>query len=436
MSGADILQGAEGATGTVQNGVYVAQTHIVHVLHRLHSFHRQADHYAQFALLPCALVLFIVHEYYRSTSEGSSFRVGYVAVRTAGVVGLLLGYAKLCALITSIGGGGSGWLSGIDYANFLNGSTDWLSRAWDDGGLSGILSNIGFFLVWFILLLSVLFAFVAGALLGQIQVVTIALLLSVGKLCIAASLVPGVSLGKSWARALAQCAAWSVVGGVLLGLLGKQNAQIGSLIAAHQYVPVLKVAADFVITGLMTWSVPIVTSKLFSGGAAAWGEVVPSLLALRTVGRGASRIVSTRPSSGRREDGSASAGASGGGSPSGRSSTQRPALPRPHKLATSAAAFAGAVRERWNAARGAVRAGRFGLARRSAPPARGTARSSAAPDGRSTTRENVRSARPASAGAGRTTVAVAEAADRARPEKGPSTIDAAPFIIDEAPTTP
>jgi hypothetical protein len=180
---------------------------------------------------------------------------------------------------------------------------------------------IGIVIVWVLLMISVLFAYIAGALLSVVQAVSLSIFLGLGKACIVVSLVPGVSLAKSWARSLAQVAAWSTVGGVVMGLLGQQNIAIGQLIVAGQFVPLLQASAHFVILALVTLAVPIITAKLFSGGAAGLSEVLPGLLAARSLATGFANRVSNRRDSG---------AGRGGAAPSAASATSAPT--RVHKV--------------------------------------------------------------------------------------------------------
>jgi hypothetical protein len=310
-----------------------ATAHAQQILHQLQAVREQVDHYAGFVLLPLCLALLILAEHHRAMTDGSAFRVGNVLARTAAVVVGVLAYSQLCGLICRVAGAGSGWMTSNNYLDLYNVGTDSLGTAWDKvGGLSDMPKLIGMVIVWIILMMSVLFAYVAGALLSVIQACSLAIFLGLGKACIVVSLVPGVNLAKSWARALAQVAAWSTVAAVINGLLAAKNVAIGQLIASGQFVELLKVSAHFVILALTTLSVPIITSKLFSGGAAGLTEVLPGFLAAR----GAASAVSNRLSALRR----------GGvpGSPSGAG--QPPGAPRVHKVPFDRAARPSAEAER------------------------------------------------------------------------------------------
>jgi len=259
-----------------------ATVHAQQVLHQLQSVSHQIDHYATFLLLPLCLALLILHEHYRSVTEGGSFRVAQVLGRTVAVVAAVLAYPRLCGLLCGVAGAGSGWLTSTNYLDLYNVGTESLTTSWDRlGGLSDMPKFIGMVIVWVVLMMSVLFAYVAASLLSVVQAVSLSIFLGLGKACIVVSLVPGVGLAKSWARSLAQVAAWSTVAGVISGLLSTQNISIAQLIVAGQFTELLKASAHFIILALTTLAVPLITAKLFAGGAAGLSEVLPGFLAAR-----------------------------------------------------------------------------------------------------------------------------------------------------------
>ena len=279
-----------GAGATASNATTQAQS----VLQHIETASQQVGLYATSLLLPLCLALLVLHEHHRAISEGGSFRVGQVLARTAAVVVGLLAYSQLCGLICRVAGAGSGWMTSNNYLDLYDVGTNSLATAWDRlGGLSDMPKFIGMVVVWVVLMMSVLFAYVASALLGVVQAVSLSIFLGLGKACIAVSLVPGVGLAKSWARSLAQVAAWSTVAGVITGLLGSQSVAIGQLIVAGQFTELLKASAHFIILGTTTLAVPLITAKLFAGGAAGLSEVMPGLLAARGVAIGIGQRVSS-----------------------------------------------------------------------------------------------------------------------------------------------
>ena len=272
-----------------------ATAHAQQVLQHLEQVRQHVDHYASFLLLPLCLALLILYEHHRSVTDGGSFRVAQVLARTAAVVAAVLGYSQLCGLICQIGGAGSGWMTSNNYLDLYTTGADSLTTAWDRlGGLGDMPKFIGMVIVWVVLMMSVLFAYVSSALLSVIQAVSLSIFLGLGKVCIVVSLVPGIGLAKSWARSLAQVAAWSTIAGVINGLLSTQNISIGQLLASGQIVELLKASAHFIILALTTLAVPIITAKLFSGGAAGLSEVLPGFLAARGIATGITNRMSGR----------------------------------------------------------------------------------------------------------------------------------------------
>jgi hypothetical protein len=225
-----------------------------------------ANQFAVFGLLPLCLALLILHENARAVTEGGSFRTSYVLGRTAIVCGLVFAYGDLCHLITGLASWGGHFMTGGQYESM----TDWdkskeaLSSAWDNSSIGDYIVIV---LVWMMVMACALFAYIANSLLGLSQAVLITILLSLGKLCIVVSLVPGVHVGKGWARSLGQVAAWSTVGGVITALLAARNTSMRELIAAGHLAPMLKLAAQFAILAVCTLAVPAITARIFSGAA-------------------------------------------------------------------------------------------------------------------------------------------------------------------------
>jgi hypothetical protein len=254
---------------------------------QLHGAMHAVDHHAHVVLLPLCLAILLVHEHFRSAADGRAFRVGHVLARLGTVVAAVLAYSPLCGLITHVAGAGSGWMTSTGYLDLHDVGAESLGAAWERlGGLSDMPRFVGIVIVWMLLMISVLFAYVAGALLSVVQAVSLSIFLGLGKTCIVVSLIPGVGLAKSWARSLAQVAAWSTVAGIITGLLQPRNVAIGQLIVAGQFVELLKASAHFVVLALTTLAVPLITAKLFAGGAAGLSEVLPGFLAVRGLATG------------------------------------------------------------------------------------------------------------------------------------------------------
>jgi hypothetical protein len=249
-------------------------------------------HTAAWALLPVCLALFIIHEQARATREGSALSVTEILGKTLVIFILLLGYGSVCSLIIGLAQFGGNWMTSDNLVDTLKQTVGTLFYAAQKADFS--FSEIGKFIllefVIFVALLSCLFAYVCGLLLHLVQNVYLVILLAVGKMCISVSLVPGISLGKSWARSLAQVAAWSTVAGVITKLLCYRSfAQLdqamgqGVGLEAVHVLPMLKLSAEFIILGLCMLAVPVIVSRIFSGAApvgSTLGAAVTAGLAL------------------------------------------------------------------------------------------------------------------------------------------------------------
>src|SRR5262245_3906779 len=283
------------------------------------------DHWAQFGLLPLGVALLILHEHYRATTAGGLFRISHALGRTVAIVALVLWYDRICGLITGVAGAGGGWMTGDDYLRHVAGSNDALGTAWGrmvaDDSWSGVNWDnlprfLALLLMWVIVMISALFAFVASRLLAMSQAVLMTIIAGVGKTCLVVSVVPGVGLGKSWARSLAQVAAWSTVAGILTGLVMGRSADIQGLVASGDLFPLLEAAAEFVIIGACTLAVPLITARIMAGGGHAAAGVAAVLATGHAGARRAAGGVTPRASGRRSSDGAGSPrGQAGGGGP-------------------------------------------------------------------------------------------------------------------------
>jgi hypothetical protein len=238
----------------------------------------QAASTGAWALLPVCLALFILHEQARSAREGSALSFTEILGKTIIILILLSGYGYLCSLIVGVAQFGGRWMASEHLLDSLRQSVGTLLAAAQkvDFSFTELPKLILLELVVGIVLLSCLFAYVCGLLLSLVQNVYLVILLSLGKLSITVSLVPGIHLGKSWARSLAQTAAWSTVAGVITQLLAYRSfGQLTSVLnqgvgldAVH-VLPMLKVSAELVILGLSMLAVPLIVSRIFSGASPA-----------------------------------------------------------------------------------------------------------------------------------------------------------------------
>jgi hypothetical protein len=335
-----------GASGTPSAEHLAAATQTLHTI-------SQVGDQVSLGLFPLALALLILHENFQAATGEGRFRVAHVLGRAAVVAALVhpWGYGRLCGLITYAAGGHGGFLASEPLLSMVGRSVDGLGRAFTDlaGEDPGIVDAVTALLrllpligLWLVLVTCLLLAYVAGLLLSLSQAILLALLLGVGKTCLVASLVPGVGLGASWARSLAKVAAWSTVAAVVTGLMTHAMPDLRSLVAMMSYVQILRTAGQFVVLAFMTFSVPILTEKIFSGAAPAGSA------ALAALGKGwqGLRAAGSAVSAGAARPGSSSERSARGRSPQGGPEGGGGSV-RPHKTAPShlrsGLAFAGTV---------------------------------------------------------------------------------------------
>jgi uncharacterized membrane protein YgcG len=317
---------------------------------------KTVDHATLYGLFPLCLCFLIVHEHYRSLSEGGSFRVGPIFAKVLAITTLYLNYGRLCRVLLMFGAGG--WMSADTYTSIINGSNATLSTAWNNVDI-GLTHSTGLgafaiaFLSWFLVVASTLFAFVASFLLSLEQQALSLILLSLGKTALVVSLVPGVTVGKSWARYLASVAAWSTVAGVISNLLRYRGADIGTLLAQGDLGAILKAVAQFVVLGIFMLRVPQITSQLVgagssvgaaalgmaAAGAAVWGMARGEQKRLDERKRGKEQEARAKErqshhdgSGGGEGGGGEGGGGGGGGGAGGGGAVAAQAAQRPHKV--------------------------------------------------------------------------------------------------------
>jgi hypothetical protein len=316
--------------------------HVASAQKALTSFAQVGDQ-VSLGLFPLALALLIFHENYQSATGDGRFRVGYVLGRAAAIAVLIhpWAYGRLCGLITFAAGGHGGWLSTDGLLGSVTTSVDGLKGAWfdyvgDDPGISDSLSAMLQILpligIWMVLVCSLLFAYVAGVLLSISQAVLLSVLLAVGKTCLVATLVPGVSLGGSWARSLAKVAAWSTIAALITGLMLHAMPDIKEMVRNMSYTRMLRTAGQFIVLAICTFSIPAITEKIFSGAAPAGNAALEAVSKGWQGARSMGRLFSSggaRGGAGARTDGGSGFGRDGGGGPGGATSG------RPYKVSPS-----------------------------------------------------------------------------------------------------
>ncbi len=245
------------------------------------------NHVTAYGLFPLCVALLILHEQARAMTDGGSFRLAFVFGRIVIIAVLVYAcYGNLCRLITSVFGGGSGWMRTDHLLKMFDQSGLGLSRAWDNmteglGMLDSVLA-LGKFLallgIWLIVLGCALFAYVAGLLLSSAQAILMTICLAVGTTCLTLNLIPGIRLAGSWARALALTAAWSRIAGVIAAMFPVNAGKplYASLITGN-FGDLLFIAGRYVLLACATLAVPAIAAKIGSGAggvAAGVGEIL------------------------------------------------------------------------------------------------------------------------------------------------------------------
>ena len=255
-----------------------------------------ADTVAVHGLLPLALTLLILHELYESSSQDRPYRVRMVLIRTAVIAGLLLSYGLVVGLITSATGGQGEMASWSRIMGPVETGYKFRMRFGAPG-----LSNLPSFLIWLLffglLAFCALLAYTAALLLSLAQATLLGIILVLGKTCIVVSLVPGVGLGKAWARFLAMIAAWSAVAGAVSSVVLNDTVFGGNAykLGSTDYVLLLKSAGAYLVFTIFTLAVPKITSAVFAGaGSMAPGVAGAIGLGLAGAWRGAKMVTKRR----------------------------------------------------------------------------------------------------------------------------------------------
>lgn len=238
-----------------------------------------ADELAWFGLLPLAFALLVLHEFWAAASSGRTYRAGYVLLRTGVTVGLLLQYGFLIRLLTYVGGGGDSFSNWSNFWGWIDHMGPVLIQRFTDDGLAG---SALWLIIFFILLLCSLYAYVVMALIAFSQSTLLLLLFAVGKTCIVTSLVPGAGVAKSWAKMVAMVAAWSTIAGLLVGGFQSYGLQVTYFIENGEAGSTIKMAAKMCVHATILGSTPWITAALFNGVASmAPGFASPMQQAMR-----------------------------------------------------------------------------------------------------------------------------------------------------------
>src|SRR5262249_17884221 len=156
-----LLHKAAGVLDTVKHTVGYGHAQGNAVLDKLTALHHATNHVTHYVLLPLCVTFYWLHEHYDALARGGGFPLSRAGVRTLVFVGLILGYGWFCHLITSVAGAGGGWMSSNNYFDQADSATDALGKAWPGFG-AGMVKFVALVIVWVLLLVAALFAFVVG----------------------------------------------------------------------------------------------------------------------------------------------------------------------------------------------------------------------------------------------------------------------------------
>jgi hypothetical protein len=279
------------------------------------SWQDTADTVALHALLPLALTLLILHEFYAASRDNRAFSVRAILLPLGAVTASLLAYGFVVGLITGVAGSQGEFAS---WERLMRPVEEGFRHRMERYAGGFELDDLGPFLVWLpFFALVALFSIVAWAathLLAIAQGTLMAIVLATGKTCLVVSLVPGVSLGKSWAKYLAMLAAWSSVAGAINGVIlgNPMIAQHPHLAASGDVLYLIRLAGLYLVYAIFILSVPKITSAIFAGA----GSAAPGVLGAVGMGFMAARMATgalkTQIAGGAARAGGAAAGGAGG----------------------------------------------------------------------------------------------------------------------------
>ncbi len=230
------------------------------------------------SLLPLAVACLLLHEMWTSTQENRAFRVFSVILRIVGCGALLAGYGRLVGLLTGVLGGAGAWPGDAMLTDGLRETVDARMETFAGLSIDEAMDALPHFLLWIVFFmvdcLCAFFAYAVIFLLTKFQALMLIIFISAGKTCIVLSLVPGVGLAKTWARALATLAAWGWMGGLVFSAVG------GLDIPVLQYSHSVRIDWHFqiwifyILLGIFGASIPKLVSMLSSGAVSG----APSIL--------------------------------------------------------------------------------------------------------------------------------------------------------------
>lgn len=224
-------------------------------------------------LLPVAITLMILHEMYFSTTDNRAPRIGWMLLRIIGFGACLAGYDRIVGLLTGLVGGASAW---PDPGDLITPLENGLRVNMDLIGLmkvNNLGDTLGPFLIWAMLFMVdcmlALFAVVVVTVLVKIQALLLVIFVASGKTCLILSIMPGVGLGKSWAKAVATVAAWGAMGGVVYSAVGFTGGRFSNFAASSNIQAHFQIWLAYALIGIFFMSIPKLVGALASGSMTA-----------------------------------------------------------------------------------------------------------------------------------------------------------------------
>ena len=227
-------------------------------------------------LLPLAIAFLILHEMYFSTSENRPPRIWWMLLRIAGFGACLVSYGRIVSLLTGLVGGGSWPDSGnliapLDFAldaqitNLSN--VGWGNMA--EFSIQAIVWAALFFIDCFMALIALLIVTV----IVKGQALALLIFITAGKTCLILSIMPGVGIAKSWAKAVATVAAWSFMAKIVYSAVGALSPSLGHYAASTSVAAHMQIWLAYGLLAVFTLLIPKLVSALVSGGM----SVVPGM---------------------------------------------------------------------------------------------------------------------------------------------------------------
>ena len=233
------------------------------------------------SLLPLAVACLLLHEMWFSTQENRAFRVWPVLLRIVGCGALLAGYGRVVGLLTGLLGGAGAWPSDSLLIDGLKTTAERRMETFAGVEFDDLMGVLGHFLLWILLFMvdcfTAFFAYAVIFLLTKFQALMLVIFIAAGKTCIVLSLVPGVGLAKTWARALATLAAWGWMGGLVFSAVGGLNINVVQSSHSINIGWHFQLWIFYILLGIFAASIPKLVGMLASGAVSGAPSIAGAL---------------------------------------------------------------------------------------------------------------------------------------------------------------